>query len=87
MIVKRTIKEQQQEYEYKGKHINYDTHMHIRSSKEVIGKLKSLSLYLGYKDYAKLVRDIINEYLEKYEFIEDTSLVDVNDKYIIRENR
>lgn len=87
MIVKRVIKDQEQEYEYKGKTVNYNTNMNIRINKDIIGKLKSLSWYLGYKDYAKLVRDIIDDYLEKYEFIEDTSLVDQNNKYIIRENR
>lgn len=85
MIVKRTIKEQQQEYEYKGKIINYDKNMHIRMNSETIAKLKSLSLYLGYKDYAKLVRDIIDNFIEQYEFIEDKSLVNENDRYIIRE--
>lgn len=84
MIVKRTIKEQQQEYEYKGKTIHYDTNMHIRMNSETIAKLKSLSLYLGYKDYAKLVRDIIDNFMEQYEFIEDKSLVNENDRYIIR---
>lgn len=85
MIVKRTIKEQQQEYEYKGKSINYDTNLHVRMNSKTIDELKSLASYLGYKDYAKLVRDIINSYLDRYEFIKDTSLVDKNDQYIVRE--
>lgn len=85
MIVKRKIKEQEQKYEYKGKPIKYNTNMHIRISKETLGKLKSLSWYLGYKDYAKLVRDIMDNFMEQYEFIEDVSLVDENNKYIVRE--
>lgn len=67
MIVKRTIKEQQQEYEYKGKIINYDKNMHIRMNSKTIDKLKSLASYLGYNNYTKMIRDIIDDFISNHE--------------------
>ena len=84
MLVKRTIRNTEQTYEYKGKEKKYDGYIQLRVEKETIGKLKSLSKHLEYTDYAKLTRDIIDKYLDKFEFIEDTSLEDKDKCYIVK---
>lgn len=65
MIVKRTIKEQQQEYEYKGKPVNYDAYLHIRISKDTLEELRFLALNLGYENYTKMVRKLLEDFISK----------------------
>ena len=65
MIVKRIIKEQEQEYEYKGKPVNYDAYLHIRISKETLEELKYLALNLGYDNYTKMIRKVLNYFISK----------------------
>lgn len=63
MIVKRTIREQIQEYEYKGKEKKFDAYIQLKIEKDKKDKLIELSKEKGYSEYSKFLRDIIDEIL------------------------
>lgn len=63
MIVRRTIKNSVQEYEYKGKEKKYDTNLQIRISTEEKEKLNEIAIKLGYNSTSKMLREMINNVL------------------------
>ena len=64
MLVKRTIKNNVQEYEYKGKEKKYDAYIQIKIEKEKKEMLIEKAKEKGYNDYSKLLREIIYGILE-----------------------
>lgn len=64
MLVRRTIKNVEQEYEYKGKEKKYDAYVQVKIEKAKKEKLLELANKKGYKDYAKLLREVIDKLLE-----------------------
>lgn len=43
----------------------YDSRLNIRYKEEDIDKLRSLAEKKGYKDYGKLIRKILSDYVDK----------------------
>lgn len=76
MLVTRTTKGQVQTYEYHQKDNANDAKLNMRLSKETLGKIKSVAEYLGYNNYSKFIRDVMELEVNKYNFEETTTLED-----------
>lgn len=61
MIVKRTIRNVEQEYEYKGKEKRYDGYLQIRIEQDKKDKLVEKAKELGYSSYSKLLKKLIDD--------------------------
>lgn len=66
MIVKRTIRNTVQEYEYKGKEKKYNSYIQVKIEKEKKEKLEQKALEKGYKGYSELLRVLIEKEIENY---------------------
>lgn len=64
MIVKRTIKNNVQEYEYRGKQKKYDAYVQFKMEQDKKEKLVQRSEQLGFGHYSKLIRHLIDKELE-----------------------
>ena len=65
MIVKRTIKNTIQEYEYKGKEKKYDSYIQVKIEKEKKEKLEKKAIEKGFKGYSELLRKLIEVEISK----------------------
>lgn len=81
MLVTRKIKGQVQTYEYRQKPNANDAKLNMRLSTETLGKAKAVAEYLGYNNYSKFIRDLIDIETSKYHFTETTTLEDINKTY------
>lgn len=64
MIVKRVIKQNVQEYEYKGKEVKFDDYIQLRIETWKKQKLKEIAQAKGYKNYSALVKEAIDGIIE-----------------------
>jgi len=81
MLVTRTTKGQVQTYEYHKKDNANDAKLNMRLSTETLGKAKAVAEYLGYNNYSKFIRDLIDIEASKYHFTETTTLGDTTKIY------
>ena len=65
MIVKRTIKNTVQEYEYKGKGKKYDSYIQVKIEKEKKDKLERKAMEKGFSGYSELLRKLIEVEISK----------------------
>ena len=64
MLVKRTIRNTEQCYEYKGKERKYDAYIQIKIEKDKKEKLIEKAKEQGYNEYSKLLREVIDDLLK-----------------------
>ena len=76
MLVTRTTKGQVQPYEYHKKDNANDAKLNMRLNTETLGKAKAVAEYLGYNNYSKFIRDVMEFEINKYHFTETTTLED-----------
>lgn len=76
MLVTRKIKGQVQTYEYRQKPNANNTRLNIRLNDETFAKLKCLSEYHNYKNYSQYIRELIEEKIKQYTFVETTKAED-----------
>lgn len=81
MLVTRTTKGQVQTYEYHKKDNANDAKLNMRLSTETLGKAKAVAEYLGYNNYSKFIRDVMEFEINKYHFTETTTLSDTTKIY------
>ena len=61
MLVRRTIRNVEQEYEYKGKEKKCDSYIQIRIEQDKKDKLVQKAKELGYSSYSKLIKEMIDK--------------------------
>ena len=81
MKIQRTMYGKLLEYEWKGKKVNYNTHLHIRIDDDTKAKLKAIAEYKMYKGTSKIIKEALENEIAKYEFVEVTNVGDNGKTY------